>query len=668
MITYLLLISLPILTFAQDECKEVDMASQIMNHISGKECPTYDEIILKRVEDEYKKNYGSLKQVKKSVAGVDLLGSTQELSIANEMLGKKPPKGWPAAAVGCETVLCSFEKLFGSKEAAMQVMNIKAKTGYSLSLDQSINQGKADQIWSAKEVREMDSMASKMPPELRNLPRLSEFERQGDHLRGHGHGTHVAAYASPGYGGAGSAQLVTYDAGLSNLTNGKNPYEVVSWPQEVFIHELCHHHDYKGYYATNFSGSTSSQKESAFRKISGWKEVTDDKGRSSWKPSEEAKFVSGYARSNPAEDYAESCMNYILHPQELKSKAPEKYAYMKEFHFKNKEFTNEIWTNPELKAWPKLDELLADESTCNSKIAECIKSIDFSNWNKVSSQVETNECFNKYKKEKITEMSLKLEAEENFCEMGGTNKINEQLARVCGKATSAFINVIEDGKKADLKPAIEACEFDKDYTVACVLGKANLSLTPPPELEATVANILKKRVPDRMAAIGNKLADTKTSQWLKGCLKGVKTVEIFQGTINDSKQVQTFIDYSSGDPKVSRGFIGRHLWENYDRNDVNKTCANGVLNSLANQGYKIPESGFPVNIMKSPFLGEFQSFENEILKKIPEALSGCVLQSCKDEKILILLKTWEGKSPEKRSGIATPSYAAELRSKLNVMM
>jgi hypothetical protein len=668
MVIHIIILSLSFFAFAQDECKEVDIASQIMNNISGKECPTYDEIILQRVQDEYKKNYGSLKQVKKSVAGVELLGSAQELAIANEMLGKKPPKGWPSAAVGCETVLCSFEKLFASKEAAMQVMNIKAKTGYSLSLDQTINQGKADQIWSAKEVREMDSMASKMPPELKNLPKLSEFERQGDHLRGHGHGTHVAAYASPGYGNSGSAQLVTYDAGLRNLTNGKNPYEIVSWPQEVFIHELCHHHDYKGYYASNYSELTSSQKDSAFKKLSGWKEVTDDKGKTSWKPSENAQFVSGYARSNPAEDYAESCMNYILHPKELKTKAPEKYAYMKQFHFKNKEFTNEIWTNPELKAWPKLDELLADESTCNNKLAECIKTIELANWNKTSSQVETNECFNKFKKEKISEMGLKLEAEENFCEMGGSNKINEQLGKICGKATTAFINIIEEGKKADLVPAIAACEFDKDYTVACVLGKANLSLNPPPELDATVSNILKKRVPDRMSAIGNKLADTKTSQWLKGCLKGVKGIDIFQGTINNSKEVQTFVDYSSLDSKVSSGFIGSYIWENYDKKDVNKTCADGVLNSLGNQGYKVPDSGFSVNIMKAPFIGEFKSFENEILKKIPAALTGCVLQSCKDEKILTLLKAWETKSPEKRSGIATPAYAAELRSKLKVMM
>lgn len=635
-----------------------------MGHISNKECPTYDEIILRNVEDEYKKYYGSLKQVKKKVNGVDLIGSAQEIAIANEMLGKKPPKGWPEASVGCETVLCSFEKLFGSKEAAMQVFNIKAKTGYSLSLDQTINQGKADQIWSAKEVRELDSMATKMPTELRNLPKLSQFQRQGDNLRGHGHSSQVAAYASPGIGGAGTAELVAYDAGLTDLTNGKNPYEVVSWPQEVFIHELCHHHDYKGYYATNYGEMTSKQKDSVFKKLSGWKLVTNDKGKSSWQSNSDAHFVSSYASSSPSEDYAESCMNYILHPNELKSKAPEKYAYMKEHHFKNREFTNEIWTNPELKAWPKLDELLANEAICNSKIAECIKTIDLSKWKTTISQVDTNECLSKFKKEKMAEISATLELEENFCEMGGSNKINGSLARVCGKSVNAFIKVVDDGKKADFAPAVEACEFEKDYSIACVLEKTNLSLNPPPGLEATVSNILKSKVPDRMSAIGNKLGESKTSQWLKGCLKDIKSIEIFQGTINNSKELQTFIDYTAKDSKVASGFIGRYIWDDYNKNDVNKTCADGVLNSLSNQGYKVPESGYPVNIMKPPFTNEFKSFETEILKKIPTALSGCLLQSCKDEKILGLLRAWEQKSPELRSGIATPTYAAELRAKI----
>lgn len=48
-----------------------------------------------------------------------------------------------------ERIVERVEKLLKSKEAAMQVMNIHAKSGYSLSLDQTINQNLADQIWSA---------------------------------------------------------------------------------------------------------------------------------------------------------------------------------------------------------------------------------------------------------------------------------------------------------------------------------------------------------------------------------------------------------------------------------------------------------------------------------------------------------------------------------------
>ena len=133
----------------QDEVRFLTFVDDVMNVLPGKVCPTNDERIVERVEKEYNQFYGKLPKVKQVVKGFNLTGSAKELKIASDMLGAKVTKGWALAAKDCATIICAFEKLFKSKEAAMQVMNIHAKSGYSLSLDQTINQNLADQIWSA---------------------------------------------------------------------------------------------------------------------------------------------------------------------------------------------------------------------------------------------------------------------------------------------------------------------------------------------------------------------------------------------------------------------------------------------------------------------------------------------------------------------------------------
>ena len=51
-------------------------------------------------------------------------------------------------------------------------------------------------------------------------------------------------------------------------------------------------------------------------------------------------FVSSYAKSNPAEDFAESFTTYILNPEVLKAKAMDKYNFIKKYIFADVEYSN----------------------------------------------------------------------------------------------------------------------------------------------------------------------------------------------------------------------------------------------------------------------------------------------------------------------------------------
>jgi hypothetical protein len=69
-------------------------------------------------------------------------------------------------------------------------------------------------------------------------------------------------------------------------------------------------------------------------------------------------FVSGYAMTDPFEDFAESYVYYILHNQDFKSKTQtsdalyQKYEYMKNTVFKGREFTSGAYKPDELNRRP----------------------------------------------------------------------------------------------------------------------------------------------------------------------------------------------------------------------------------------------------------------------------------------------------------------------------
>ena len=481
-----------------------------------KKCPTVDEKIMTQVSNEYMRYFGSLPKESGDIKGVTLKGSKKEIEIAKKSLGKNPPRNWVSAAKGCATVLCAFEKLLKSKEAAMQIFNMQMKSGYVLKLDQSINQGAAEQIWSAREIRELDAATNKLPTELRNLSRLSSIDRVADGYRLHGHSSGVAAYAMASPQFLISADLVIYDSGLEDKARGKSPYETVSWPQEVLTHELCHHHDYKGIYNSFFDSEMSSvDDEKGFKQLSGWEKGVDSKGGDKWNHSKNASFISSYASSAPAEDFAETCMNYVLHSKELEKKAPAKYAYMKKNVFNGAEFKTKPWNNENEITWPKLKTLISAEPNCNTKIINCMGAVLFED-NKLMMPIETiksantsstsyftgapevnikkNKCVSKMRESSSLEQVNQLKIEPDYCEKGGLKEILSHGDKICAQSEAVLARGLNEAVKIDLKPLIAECVRLKNTKDSCVSNLAYLKLAVPTEFRATINKVLVVRI------------------------------------------------------------------------------------------------------------------------------------------------------------------------------
>jgi len=665
------------------QCPQVDLFKFNLNNndileilAKVKECPTDEDIINNKVAADFDRFYGNEKQVTAYIKGYKLRGPKSIFYLARKMLGDKVTKDWKNAARNCDTVLCAFEKLLKSKNAAKQVFNFKAKSGYYLSLDQSINQGKADQIWSAKEIQELDAAADKLPKNLQKM-KLKKIERYADGIRLASHAGNVAAYASP------MPELMFYSNGAKGKATGPNSYTSTSWPQEVLLHELCHHHDFK-----NFDKSytlISERRGSGFGKLSNWKEKTKKDGSSDWNSGKHSHFVSNYAASSPAEDYAESCMNYMLHPHKLSKKAPKKYEYMKKYVFGNKEFKQKPWADKKKGKWEKLDKLLAREDGCAQKISNCLGNIGFKYGNfgvdgavvksknsttswfrsgKIQNLIQNDVCVKESKDKVLQEYAqLLAQTDERFCQHGGVGAITSRKDEVCKGPIDELAKKLDLAKGMDITPLVESCELKRDYTKKCIISTVltDLKLQNSNGAKELITKMMKDKVPDRMTSLGKSLEKTNTANWLKSCLNTVKGIKHMTSiSSKDNKEVDHF-SYSSKSPDYSNGYIGKYISKDYKRKDINMGCADTMLASLEDDGVKIPESGSPVNLMQEHFKAEFKSFELEVLAKAPAKITKClVFKKCKLKNIKLLIQEWASKKPDLRSGMDSDDFVQSL--------
>ena len=384
--------------------------------------------------------------------------------------------------------------------------------------------------------------------------------------------------------------------------------------------------------------------------------------------------MSGYAQSAPAEDYAESCMNFVLHPEVLEKKAPAKYAYMKKNVFNGAEFKDKVWAKEQKLNWPKLNDLIADEAGCGAALVECMKEMKFEygsfsypqsksgsstfySVGTAQSHIKNSACFKTFKTARAKQHEEVLVNEPDFCEQGAQRVIKNASSKICANSEATMAASLDKAAKVDIKPAIEACESAKDFTSACIIAKVPEVLNVSEEFAPSVKSIIHSKIPNRMSAMGNKLGSIKTSSWLKACMGAVSKVDIFGET-------EKSLSYESSKEEYSSGYLGRYVYEDSKSKDVNQSCGNEMLQSYKDNGFTIPESGNPVNLIKKPFIDELKSFETEVLVNVDGATAKCLFKKCKVTKITELLTEWEKKSPEQRSGIIDEEFIESLVTKV----
>lgn len=649
---------------------EANTADKIIGKLQGNECESDTLSISRLTNSEYENFYGKLPQVKQKVKNVLLSGSKKELDLANQMLGAKPPKEWKEAAKNCNTILCALGKILTSEEAAKQAFNIYAKSGYVVSLDQAINGGLAEQIWSPKEVVELDAAVSKLPTPLKRLSRLKNIYRQADGLRVKGDHANVAAYARPGVLSI-PGEIVIYDNGMASLSTTKNPYHSSAFTQEAIIHEICHHHDFQNLYATNYTSDHSSNKKNGWMKISAWKKTYDRQGNDHWSHDTNASFTRDYAATSPAEDYAETCMNYILHPDRLKIISPEKYTYMKNNLFKGEEFLDKTWNEERKYSWPEVDLLIADESFCQDALKECLnyfRSYDgvqgcipssikkedkmttiTSNCGKGNSILRNSYCLNNLKLSKFTDINQKFSQDPRYCEAGGPTYIQTKIDNICSRTTEDTGKILDQIASLEFGNQAQICEDNKDFTKECVYQEALRPVTYPKYIEEGIVKFLAEKVPDRIEPLSKHIDSTPSSVWLHGCFKGIKGI---YKTKADTLAYSNFRDdsiYPILDQKKNSSLID---------------CAFGAVDSFKALGFKTPTKGIIENMMTETFKKELSSFESEVISAYPEAAKPCIADFCRVDILRKLLKKWEDQEPVKRKGFSDKKIVDELFPKI----
>lgn len=143
-----------------------------------------------------------------------------------------------------------------------------------------------------------------------------------------------------------------------SLWEGDSDIEKVA----TIFHELAH----------NFAKQSHAKidKNNLWNAFSKWRQSLDSKGKVKW-TSENENFVSRYARTNPAEDFAESFTAYIINPSFLKKVAPKKYNYLREYVFSGNEFYKRERKDFDNNQAEDLFHSNIDEETLNSAVSSC---------------------------------------------------------------------------------------------------------------------------------------------------------------------------------------------------------------------------------------------------------------------------------------------------------
>jgi len=205
----------------------------------------------------------------------------------------------------CKKVVCAIEKIFG-KNIGLKMFYLKHKYGFNSSPFVYIN----SDILRESEIDNFIQAAQDFPSFVFPIDQnrqMTKFKR----------GYTLKFYE--GKSGVVANAMMTFFDSWSELKNDEMRVYTAS-------HELGHY----------IAGELDLDDDPRWLALSGW----EDLGGSNWRNDCKKCFVSNYAKSSPAEDFAETVAAYRYNPELLKKKSPKKYIFVKEAVYRGLEYTD----------------------------------------------------------------------------------------------------------------------------------------------------------------------------------------------------------------------------------------------------------------------------------------------------------------------------------------
>jgi len=425
------------------------------------------------------------RQIKASILGANVTGRADMIDLIKKSVGEKASSFFNANAKNCSDAFCLLKVAFNNdEETAMRAFSIYKESGYYMSTEQSV----ADEyIWAKEETRLLHQTLRYLPKDfdyLRQMDKLS-ITPKGYSLKGD---ANTLAWAKPR---VAIKSIDYFSPGEITFTYNSLKERGVESAIKTIIHEFGHQIDNQ-----TLSDELNGEKVSVtqgFNRLNGWvshteKEKGDDgkiKDVVHWTAkAKDTCFISGYAGTQPSEDFAESIAYYFLTPDKLKAKCPKHYTFLKDKIFKGQEFKSPI---SELKMAQSFKECLEAEPSSfisSSHNFINVRSIDAKSFNikGIPGLKLNSSCID----EKIENSLKESEARDQkaFCFFGGVNEMKKALKEngqsylyeIQNEIMSA-VKGIDWVKGKSLCPSIKYSEMSciKKYVYSEIQKKADVS-------------------------------------------------------------------------------------------------------------------------------------------------------------------------------------------------
>lgn len=384
-------------------------------------CGTRDQsqLFIDEARQEYSQLYPLAPRETRQIRGLILEGTREELDAADAIVGSNPPHSWSQSQSICKTVLCALTRTFDDEEAALRALVIRKKFGYNTLLSQQYSYRGRENLWSAVQLRTIESFLKKLPLSVLKRSRLTDIQLFSPELADEVK-RQAQLHVRPG--GVYTARNPDRPLILINTEGHDSSQGILS----VFSHEMGH--------AFDFGTSPRFSEASGFESMSHWKNFSGGNGQ--YMANTSGQFVEDYSSTSPIEDFADAFRYYVNHPETLKEIDPAKYAFMREQVFAGQEFSPSglIQSVPLERAIEARGGYLSILNSCISQLKMHVGSHgelwvnggtedEASLKGEVFVQKGSNPCFS----QAAVELAHELSPEVDVCQFGGAPGIEEHL-------------------------------------------------------------------------------------------------------------------------------------------------------------------------------------------------------------------------------------------------